>query len=94
VAHTSSDLAGLGQGFRDSNAWLAALTNHAFPTAFYAGDAWGSFNSLMRLITGVLFGLGIVWFGYPYLVYFSPGTPVPKSRFSLPNTVTSFGEYS
>jgi uncharacterized membrane protein len=67
TTHLVSDLAGIGQGFRDSNAWLAALTNHAFPAIFYAGDAWGSFNAGMRLITGVLFGLGIVWFGFPYL---------------------------
>jgi uncharacterized membrane protein len=67
TTHMLSDLAGIGQGFRDSNAWLAALTNGAFSPAFYAGDAWGSFNSLMRLVTGVLFGVGVVWFGYPYL---------------------------
>jgi hypothetical protein len=36
-------------------------------STFYAGDAWGSFNAWIRLITGVLFGLGIVWFGFPYL---------------------------
>ena len=65
--HMFSDFAGLGQGFRDSNAWLAALTNNSLPATFYAGDAWGSFNSIMRLITGILFGAGVVWFGYPYL---------------------------
>ena len=65
--HMISDLAGIGQGFRDSNAWLAALTNRAFPVNFYAGDALGSFNSQMRLITGVLFGLGAVWLAYPYV---------------------------
>lgn len=88
-SHALSDLAGIGQGFRDSNAWLAALTNNAFSTTFYAGDAWGSFNSLMRLITGVLFGLGIVWFGYPYLdAAFSPETPLAAQRiaYTLPNT--------
>ncbi len=67
TTHLVSDLAGIGQGFRDSNVWLAALTRHVFPTVFYAGDAWGSFNAWMRLITGLLFGLGIVWFGFPYL---------------------------
>jgi uncharacterized membrane protein len=67
VSHFISDLYGIGQGFRDSNAWLAALTNSAFAPGFYAGDAWGSFNSWMRLLTGVLFGLGIVWFGFLYL---------------------------
>ena len=60
-SHFISDLYGIGMGFRDSNAWLAVLTGNAFPGSFYAGDAWGSFNSLMRLLTGVLFGAGIVW---------------------------------
>ena len=67
TSHLISDFAGIGQGFRDSNTWLAALTHNAFPTSFYAGDGWGSFNFLMRLLTGVLFGLGIVWFSFPYL---------------------------
>ena len=67
TSHLISDLAGIGQGFRDSNTWLVALTSNAFPPGFYAGDAWGSFNSLMRLLTGALFGLGVVWFGFPYL---------------------------
>jgi uncharacterized membrane protein len=64
--HMISDFsAGIGLGFRDSNAWLAALTNNAFPATFYAGDALGSFNSWMRLITGLLFSLGLVWALYP-----------------------------
>ena len=67
VSHFISDLSGIGQGFRDSNAWLAILTNHSFASSFYSGDAWGSFNSLMRLLTGILFGLGLVWFGFPFL---------------------------
>jgi copper ion binding protein len=65
--HLLSDLAGIGQGFRDSNTWLAALTGDAFSPGFYAGDALGSFNSWMRLLTGTLFGLGIVWYGFPYI---------------------------
>lgn len=65
--HFFSDLAGLGQGFRDTNAWLATLTNNALAPSFYAGDAWGSFNAWMRVVTGILFGLGIVWFGFPYI---------------------------
>jgi uncharacterized membrane protein len=65
--HLISDLSGIGQGFRDSNTWLVALTGGAFPRTFYAGDALGSFNEWMRLITGVLFGLGTVWLAYPYL---------------------------
>ena len=66
-SHLVSDLAGIGLGFRDSNAWLAVLTQHVFPATFYAGDALGSFNSWLRLITGVLFGLGTVWLLFPYL---------------------------
>ncbi len=64
--HFLGDLAGIGRGFRDSNAWLAGLTNNMFPASFYAGDALGSFNSLMRLFTGVLFGIGLAWFSFPY----------------------------
>jgi uncharacterized membrane protein len=66
LTHMVSDLAGLGQGFRDSNAWLAVLTGNRLPAAFYAGDALGSFNSWMRLISGVFFALGIVWLAFPY----------------------------
>jgi uncharacterized membrane protein len=67
MSHLISDFAGIGQGFRDSNTWLALITEHAFRADFYAGDAWGSFNSLMRLLSGILFGVGIVWFGFPYM---------------------------
>ncbi len=65
--HTISDFAGIGQGFRDSNQWLAILTNNSFPVTFYAGDAFGSFNSLMRFISGLLAGLSIVWLAFPYV---------------------------
>ena len=67
TTHMISDLAGIGNGFRDSNAWLAALTGNLLPVTFYAGDGFGSFNSWMRLITGVLFGIGVVWLAYPYI---------------------------
>lgn len=67
TTHLISDFAGIDQGFRYSNEWLAALTNHQFSAAFYYGDALGSFNSWMRLITGILFGLGLVLFGFPYV---------------------------
>lgn len=56
--HAISDLAGIGSGFRDTNMWLAALTHYSLPTTFYAGGAPGSFNSIMRFISGVLAGLG------------------------------------
>ncbi len=67
ISHFFSDLSGIGQGFRYTNAWLAELTHHSLPSWFYVGDALGSFNSSMRLVTGVLFGLGLVWFAFPYL---------------------------
>lgn len=67
LSHMVSDLAGIGEGFRDTNVWLAALTGRSFPSSFYAGDALGSFNSWMRLITGVLFGIGLVGLALPHL---------------------------
>lgn len=67
TTHALSDLAGIGQGFRDTNVWLQMLTNNAFPVTFYHGDALGSFNSWMRLITGVLFGIALVGFAFPHV---------------------------
>jgi uncharacterized membrane protein len=70
--HAVSDFAGIGQGFRDTNAWLIAITNNSFPASFYTGDALGSFNSIMRFLTGVVAALGIVWLSFPYSFQF-PG---------------------
>lgn len=68
-SHAISDVLGrgVGLGYRDTNAWLAALTGNALPATFYAGDAIGSFNWLMRLITGILMGLAVVWLLFPML---------------------------
>lgn len=68
-SHALSDVlgGGIGLGFRDSNAWLAALTGSTFPATSYAGDALGSFNWLMRLSTGILMGLAIVWLLLPMI---------------------------
>ena len=63
--HFISDLAGIGQGFRYTNGWLAELTGYNIPESFYVGNTLGSFNSWMRLITGMLFGVGVVWFSFP-----------------------------
>ena len=80
--HMISDLAGIGNGFRDSNAWLAALTGNRLPVTFYAGDGFCSFNSWMRLITGVLFGIGVVWLAYPYIEEaFAEATREIESKF-------------
>lgn len=70
--HMISDSAsGLFAGFRYHNEWLAVLTAHAFPTRFYVGDALGSFNSWMRLFSGILFGCGTVGFAFPYVDRFN-----------------------
>lgn len=66
-SHFISDLTEIGLGFRDSNLWLANLTRFNFSPSFYAGDGLGSFNSWMRLVTGLLAGVGLVWFVFPYL---------------------------
>ncbi len=66
TSHFISDLSGIEQGFRATNDWLVQLTGGAFPATFYAGDALGSFNSWLRLITGALFGIASVWLAFPY----------------------------
>lgn len=67
-SHALSDwTGGIGGGFRYGNEWLAALTNHALPVSFYAGDALGSFNAWMRLLSGLFFAIGVVWFLFPQL---------------------------
>jgi uncharacterized membrane protein len=83
ITHFISDLAGIGMGFRASNAWLAELSGYTLPASFYAGDALGSFNALMRLLTGFLFGLGVVWYAFPYveMMLISPSEqPVENSN--------------
>lgn len=67
TTHLISDLSGLNRGFRYNNAWLAALTGNLLPQGFYVGNALGSFNSWMRLSTGLLFGLAVTWILYPAL---------------------------
>jgi len=59
TTHYNSDFNGVTAGFRWDNAWLATLTGNLFPDTFYVGDNWGSFNSIMRIITGILFGIGL-----------------------------------
>jgi uncharacterized membrane protein len=67
VTHMVSDFAGIGQGFRDTNQWLAVLTGSLLPVSFYAGDALGSFNSWARLFSGLSAGLGIAWLLFPFM---------------------------
>lgn len=80
--HMMSDFSGIGQGFRDSNLWLAELTNFRYTELFYVGDALGSFNSWMRLLTGASFAVGIVWFGMSLIEeVFDDITNFYKTRF-------------
>ncbi|MBZ0292068.1 MAG: DUF2085 domain-containing protein [Anaerolineae bacterium] len=65
--HLLSDLSGIARGFRYTNAWLAGLTGNVFSDSFYRGDAIGSFNSLMRLLTGILFGVACAVLGIPLI---------------------------
>ena len=67
ITHLLSDGNGLSAGFRYDNAWLAALTNHVFADSFYRGDTLGSFNSLMRFVTGVLFAVATGGLALPFL---------------------------
>jgi uncharacterized membrane protein len=64
-SHVASEITGLG--FRETNAWLMSLTGSVFPETFYTGTTVGSFNWLMRTLTGALFAVACVWFAYPYL---------------------------
>lgn len=60
VTHAISDLWGVEQGFREANSWLVSITGNLLPATFYGGDAWGSFNSLARLVTGLLAAAGLI----------------------------------
>jgi uncharacterized membrane protein len=78
--HMISDVAqGIGHGFRDSNEWFAVLTGHLFPASFYAGDALGSFNSLMRLFSGMTFGVAVGGLLYPAIDQGISYTDTPPS---------------
>lgn len=87
LAHIVNDVTGLG--FRDTNAWLAALTGGVFGSAFYQGDTLGSFNWLMRTVTGALFGLATVWLTYPLLELGMKGAREQRESKSLPGTSMS-----
>lgn len=66
TSHMISDMFyGIGGGFRDHNSWLAFLTGNMLPISFYVGDQLGSFNAWMRLVSGLLFSLGLVGFIMP-----------------------------
>lgn len=59
ITHFVSDQSGLASGFRYDNGWLAQATGFMLPDEFYRGDAIGSFNSLVRMISGFWFAVGL-----------------------------------
>ena len=68
VTHMLSDYSGgLFAGFRYTNDWLANLTSNSLPQWFYIGDKLGSFNSWMRLVSGIGFGIAVVWMSFPLI---------------------------
>jgi uncharacterized membrane protein len=53
--------------FRQTNEWAVVITGGIFSPEFYIDDLFGSLNSVLRLITGVLFGFGVVGFLWPIM---------------------------
>lgn len=81
ITHWLSDFDGLVTGFRWHNAWLATLTANIFSESFYVGDGIGSFNSWARLITGLLFGIGLMGWGLGIAeTYFRKNADTLKTR--------------
>jgi hypothetical protein len=78
--HMLSDLSGIGQGFRYTNLWLSNLTGGVLPMSFYVGDALGSFNSWMRLLSGLIFGVAAVWTVFPRLQATLDGSATPTEN--------------
>lgn len=65
ASHLVSEVTRLG--FRETNAWAVMLTAGTLHPEFYTGTTVGTLNWLLRTITGLLFGIGIVLFAYPLL---------------------------
>jgi len=49
------------------NLWAVWLTGGIMPPEYYNGTTIGSLDWWLRTVTGLLFGLGTVWYLYPYL---------------------------
>ncbi len=62
-----------GSGFRGSNEWLVVLTGGMGTAVFYTGDTIGTLNWWLRTLTGLLFGLGLVWFTFPRFANYFAG---------------------
>lgn len=64
LSHLVTERTGLP--IRLGNAWAVWLTAGSLPPEFYAGTTIGSLDWALRTITGLLFGLGTVWYLFPY----------------------------
>jgi uncharacterized membrane protein len=53
--------------FRQTNTWAVVLSGNIFPAGFYVDDMFGSLNSLLRIITGIIFGYAVVAFLWPMM---------------------------
>lgn len=54
-----------GGGFRADNNWFVVITGGMGTAVFYTGATMGTLNWWLRSLTGLLFGLGLVWFAFP-----------------------------
>lgn len=67
LTHLISDLPGHGlSGFRDINSWAFPIFGNQ-PAGFYTESTTWTLNAWLRLFTGLLFGVAIALFSYPYL---------------------------
>ncbi|HRQ40935.1 MAG TPA: DUF2085 domain-containing protein [Chloroflexota bacterium] len=69
-----------GSGFRDSNNWLVILTGGMGTAVFYTGTTIGTANWWLRTLTGLLFGLGLVWFTFPRFANYFAGVRMQLER--------------
>lgn len=65
TAHLINDV--LGLTYRHYNEWAVVITGGIFPASFYVGDAFGSLNSVLRVVSGLIFGYGMVGFLWPLM---------------------------
>lgn len=62
--------------FRQTNDWAMLITGGLFSPQFYVDDMFGSLNSVLRIVTGILFGFGVVGFLWSIMEdEFSPQYP-------------------
>lgn len=86
TSHLISEIT--SSGFRDSNEWAKPIFG-AQSTLFYTGTTIGTLNSHLRLVTGLLFGLGTMLFAYPLIGYGFNDLAEEAQRMRIRNEVWS-----